>query len=317
MKEVEYLGHIISAARVAVDPKKIEAMRSWLVPTDLKGLRGFLGITGYYRWFVKEYGSIAEPLTQLLRKDCFIWGEEAQLAFDMLKEALTTLPVLAVPNFDKPFTIETDASERGLGAVLMQEGRPIAYLSQKLSGRSQSKSVYKRELMAIVMAVQKWRHYLLGRKFLELIDQKSLKFLVDQRIMGEGQQKLIAKLLGFDFEIRYKTGRENSAADALSKRFSFAAISTVTFHGWEGLEEEIQQDLKLKMILQDLLQGKDEWNGFELRKGRLYFKGRIVIPKNSPRIGGHSGFFRTYKRIEGLVWWEGMRKKHSKICAGL
>ena len=218
----------------------------------------------------------------------------------------------------------SDASGRGLGAVLMQEGRPIAYLSQKLSARSQSKSVYERELMAIVMAIQKWRHYLLGRKFLVLTDKKSLKFLVDQRIMSEGQQKLITKLLGFDFEIRYKAGRENSVVDALSRPFSLAAISAVTFYGWEGLEEEIQQDPKLKMILQYLLQGKDEWNGFELRKGRLYFKGRIVIPKNSPRIplilhefhdlvvGGHSRVFGTYKRIEGLVWWEGMRKNIQK-----
>jgi len=202
----------------------------------------------------------------------------------------------------------------------MQEGRPVAYLSQKLSVGSQSKSVYERELIAIVMAVQKWRHYLLGRKFSVLTDQKSLKFLVDQRIMGEGQQKLIAKLLGFDFEIRYKAGRENSVVDALSKRFSLTEIWTVTFHGWEGLEEEIQQDPKLKMILQDLLQGKDEWYDFELKKGQLYFKGRIMIPKNSPRIplilhefhdsvgGGHFGFFRIYKRIEGLIWWEGMRK---------
>jgi len=130
---------------------------------------------------------MTEPLTQLLRKDCFIWREEAQLAFDKLKEVLTTLLILVVPNFDKPFTIETDTSGRGLGAVLMQEGRPIAYLSQKLSAKSQSKSVNERELMAIVVAVHKWRHYLLGRKFLELIDQKSLKFLVDQQIMGEGQ----------------------------------------------------------------------------------------------------------------------------------
>ena len=230
MKEVGYLGHIISVAGVAADPKKIEAMRSWPSPTDLKGLQGFLGIISYYRRFVKGYGSIAEPLTQLLRKDCFIWGEEAQLAFDKLKEMLTTLPVLVVPNFDKPFTIETDAPRRGLGTVLMQEGRPIAYLSQKLSARSQSKSFYERELMAIVMAVHKWRHYLLGRKFLVLTDQKSLKFLVDQRIIGEEQQKLIGKLMGFDFEIRYKVGRENNVVDALSRRFSLAEQSRLSLY---------------------------------------------------------------------------------------
>ena len=162
---IEYLGNIISSGGVAADPEKIWHMLDWSLPKDIKELCGFLGLTGYYRRFVRGYGKIAESLTQLLRKNSFQWRPAAIKLFDDLKITMTTVLVLAMLDFGKEFVVEIDVSGIGLGVVLMQEGRPVAFMSQALSERTRAKSVYERELMAIVLALQKWRHYLLGRHF--------------------------------------------------------------------------------------------------------------------------------------------------------
>ena len=169
--------------------------------------------------------------------------------------------------------------------------------------------------MAIVLAVQKWRHYLLGRHFEVYTDQKSLKFLLDQRLLEEDQHKWVSKLLGYDFEVKYKPGKQNGAADALSRKMYFAAISSVQFFDWEGIEDELLAYDKMKRLLQDLVDKPDSHLGFELRQGSLLYKGRVVFAKHSTRIpsilkefhdtvvGRHSGFFWTFKRISALLFW--------------
>lgn len=176
---IEYLGHVISSGGVYTDPQKVAAVRDWPTPITLKQLRGFLGLTGYYRRFVKDYGKIAKPLTDLLKKDAFHWTEGSNQAFMALKQAMITAPVLALPNFSKEFIIETDASGQGIGAVLMQEGHPIAYISKALSDRFQTLSTYEKEMLAILMAIKKWESYLVDRHFVIKTDHQSLKYLLE------------------------------------------------------------------------------------------------------------------------------------------
>ncbi|XP_066351740.1 uncharacterized mitochondrial protein AtMg00860-like [Miscanthus floridulus] len=151
---VSYLGHIISASGVAMDPAKVQAIRDWPIPRSARAVRGFLGLAGYYRKFVHNYGAVAAPLIALLKKEGFSWNDAAAAAFDDLKAAVTSAPVLAMPDFAKPFTIKCDASSHGFGAVLIQEGHPIAFFSRPVAPRHRALAAYERELIGLVHAVR-------------------------------------------------------------------------------------------------------------------------------------------------------------------
>jgi len=171
-----------------METTKLQAVLNWSLPTSLKQLRRFLGMTGYYRRFVKSYATIAVPLTDLLKKDSFKWSASTTNAINQLKEAMTLAPVLAIPNFKEPFMLDTNVLGIGIGAVLSQVEHPIAYFSKKLSSRMQKQSAYIREFYVITQALAKFQHYLLGHKFIIRTDQKSLKKLLEQRLQTPKQQ---------------------------------------------------------------------------------------------------------------------------------
>ncbi|KAH7518588.1 hypothetical protein FEM48_Zijuj09G0187300 [Ziziphus jujuba var. spinosa] len=214
---IEYLGHLVSGEGVRADPTKVEAMISWPQPKNLKQLWGFWGLTGYYRQFVVHYAAIVAPLTDLLKKDNFLWMAEVTEAFEKLKRVITETPVLHLSDFSKTFVVETDASNVGLGTVLMQDGHPLEFFSKKSGLRLMGASTYLKELRAVVEAVAKWRQYLLVRHFIIRIDHKSLRELLTQVIQTPEQQQFLRKLMGYQFSIEYKAGKENSATDALSR----------------------------------------------------------------------------------------------------
>jgi hypothetical protein len=160
-RQIDYLGHVISEQGVATDPRKFAAIEEWPTPTTVKELRSFLGLDGYYQKFVKNFGIICRPLTDLLKKHAmFIWTQDHQHAFHALKLVLSQALVLALPDFFKQFQVEIDASELGVEAVLMQQGHPLAFISKALGPRTRGLSVYEKEYLAILIAVEQWRAYL-------------------------------------------------------------------------------------------------------------------------------------------------------------
>ncbi|XP_042969094.1 uncharacterized protein LOC122301779 [Carya illinoinensis] len=340
-KELEYLGHFISGDGVKVDHRKIEAMVDWPLPKDISALRGFLGLTGYYRRFVKGYGLIAKPLTAMLKKDSFEWTTEAREAFEELKRAMTKTPVLALPNFERSFEVYTDASGEGIGAVLVQDRRPLAFISKALGPMKKAWSTYARELLAVVHAVKVWRPYLLGRNFTIITDQQALRHLLQQKIVTPEQQKFLVKLLGFEYDIVYQPGKENKVADALSRRegsqllkvvgddeeSSNLALSGAEWRVWDKIREATRLDARALEIIELLdAQGQGVVN-YKVRDGLIFYKNYVYVP-NVPNLrdeilnhfhnskeGGHSGWLRTYIRLKHFFHWEGIKGDVKRLVA--
>ncbi|KAJ8346684.1 hypothetical protein SKAU_G00280850 [Synaphobranchus kaupii] len=222
-RETAFLGHIVSERGVATDPSKVAAVRDWPVPGNVGELRSFLGLASYYRRFVRDFATLASPLHHLTDK-CwpFVWQEGQSIAFDQLRAALTEAPVLTYPDAQRPFIVDTDASNTGVGAVLSQEDedgeRVVAYYSRALGKAQRNYCVTRRELLAVVRALHHFRPYLQGSHFLLRTDHASLTWLLNFKD-PEGQvAHWLEQLQGYDFEIRHRAGRLHGNADALSRR---------------------------------------------------------------------------------------------------
>ena len=182
---VEYLGHIVSAEGVGVDPRKTQAVREFPQPLNLKALRSFLGLASYYKRFIPKFSSVAAPLHALTRKNAqFVWTPTCQQAFDHLKQLMTDAPVLAYPDFEQPFLLETDASGTGLGAVLAQKQedgsvRPVAYASRTLQNHEKNYRVTELEGLGVVWATKHFRPYLYGHPCDVYTDHEALKALLN------------------------------------------------------------------------------------------------------------------------------------------
>ncbi|GJZ51746.1 putative nucleotidyltransferase, ribonuclease H [Tanacetum coccineum] len=219
LREVQFLGHVINGNGIHVDPSKIEAVKNWKAPRTPTEVRSILGLVGYYRRFIENFSKIAKSLTILTQKcKTFDWGEEQELAFQTLKDKLCNAPILALPDGLEDFMVYCDASGIGLGCVLMQRGKVIAYASRQLKIHEENYTTHDLELGSIVFSLKIWRHYLYGTKSVIYTDHKSLQHIFSQKELNMRQHRWIELFSDYDCEIRYHPGKANVVADALSRK---------------------------------------------------------------------------------------------------
>ena len=223
-REVLFLGHCGSQEGIKPNPKTVEAVRSWKVPTNVKEIQSYLGLCSYYRQYIENFSHIASPLTNLTKKKVkFIWDDSCQKAYEMLKEKLCSAPILALPQPGLRYILDTDASDTGIGAVLsqIQEGRErvIAYASKKLDTQQQRYSVTRRELLAAITFMNQFRHYLLGQRFLLRTDHGSLRWIFEFKDPRGQEARWLEVLAQYDFEIQHRPGQKHQNADGLLRKY--------------------------------------------------------------------------------------------------
>src|ERR1041385_816220 len=252
LKEVGFLGHILTAQGVAVDPSKVTDVLNWKPPTTVTEVRSFLGLAGYYRRFIEGFSKIAKPMTELLKKNQkLIWTRACDDSFKQLKAKLTSAPVLTLPDIHKGFDIYRDASKRGLGRMLMQEGRVVAYASRQLCPHEVNYPTHDLELAAVVHALKIWRHYLIGQRCEVYTDHKSLKYIFTQPDLNLWQRRWLKLVKDYDLGINYHPGKANVVADALSQKPS--SVNAL----WGRLHPELRKEIiQLNLVLCDSMTTK-------------------------------------------------------------
>ena len=326
----------MSAEGIRVDPTKIEAVVNWKPPRNVIKVRSFLGLAGYYRRFVRGFSVIASSLTKLLRKGIkFEWTDKCQNSFEQLKGMLVEAPVLTQPTSGKEYTLYSDASGIGLGCVLMQDGKVVAYASRQLKLHEQNYPTHDLELVAVVFALKIWRCYLYGEKCRIFANHKSLKYLLTRKDLNLRQRRWLELFKDYDCIIDYHPGKVNVVADALSRKM-ISALSLKDYDwrfDYDGsLLDQLRvisdskqmivntqkNDTKLQEIVQLVSTGDmtdyaiDELgllyksrlcvpNDMDLRKNMLYESHNIVFTMDP---GGN----KMYQDMKLCYWWRGMKK---------
>ena len=346
---VEFLGYTISQHGLSMVNDKVKAIQDWPVPTSVKHVRSFLGLAGFYRQFIKMFSSTTSPLTALLQKESsFNWTNQHQVAFDTIKQQMSKQPTLILPRDNTKFVVHTDSSAFAVGASLMQDHgqglQPIAFLSKKLLPAETRYATHEQELLAIIIALQTWRHYLYGRHFIVQTDHHSLVYFMKQQNMSNRQARWSELIQQYDFTIEYKAGESNVVADALSRRAdhemkadsnkqvkststSLNQISTLTITH-ENILTQIKQayqlDEQCKQILDaHELEHKDnettstsEWK--VTSTGMIQRHEQILVPNSEPirtfiiqsnhddTTASHRGAAKTIDLVTRTWYWKNM-----------
>lgn len=305
---------MVSASGLAMDPSKIEAFKSWPIPATVTEVRSFHGLASFYRRFVCNFSSIVAPITSCMKDGRFNWTPEATEAFELIKPKLTTAPILVLPNFSETFELHSDASKLGIGAVLSQHGRPIAYFSEKLAGARSRYSTYDIEFYAIVQAIKHWRHYLVHREFVLFTDHDALRHLDSQAKVSSRHASWIAYLQQFTFSIRHQSGKTNRVADALSRRHTLIGTMHTKVLGFISMADLYPDDHFFGRIFSDVSSGLS--SDYTIQDGFLFRGLRLCVPDYSLRLQiiqelhneGHVGRDRTLHLATTSYFWPTLRR---------
>ena len=317
--KVVFLGFVVSAQGVEVDESKVEAIKNWPTPVNVSQVRSFHGLAGFYRRFVKNFSTIAAPLNELTKKGIeFVWGKSQESAFQELKKCLTEAPLLVLPDFNKSFEVECDASGLGIGGVLMQEGKPVAYFSEKLGGAQLNYPVYDKELYALVRVLETWQHYLWPKEFIIHSDHEALKYLKGQAKLNRRHAKWVEFIESFPYLVKYKKGKDNVVADALSRKVILLNQLDVKVPGLENLRALYPSDHDFAEPYLKCKNGKG-WEKFHVHDGFLFRANKLCVPDSSIRLlllqeshmgglMGHFGREKTYSLLSDHFYWPKMRR---------
>ena len=318
------MGHVVSKKGIHVDPSKIKAIESWSAPKTPTEIRQFLGLASYYRRFIKNFSSIAKPLTTLTQKgETFDSEAKQKKAFQTLKQALCTTPILSLPEGIEDFVVYCDASNQGLGCVLMQRGKVIAYASRQLKIHELNYTTHDLDLGAVVFALNIWRHYLYGTKSTIFTDHKSLQHIFDQKELNMRQRRWVELLNDYECEIRYHPGKANVVADALSrKEYTGWRVKSLTMtihsHLSTQIKEAQMEALQPENVAGESLRGMEK--NLEIKGGGAYYlMDRIWTPKHggfrdvvmteahNTRYSVHPGSDKMFLDLKKLYWWPNMK----------